>query len=112
MLSWLLVKSALIYYIIISVKNFILSSAPKPVPTQRNTNVLMMNFGALSKPCSVHTGDPVICSNDQCAAILSHISEIKSEKEGDSETKVYIALRQAVYIIISMRITCMIVACI
>ena len=45
----------------------------------KDTNILMIKFGALSKPCKVHTGDPVICSNDQCAAILNHHSKITKE---------------------------------
>ena len=44
-----------------------------------DTNILMIKFGALSKPCKVHTGDPVICSNDQCAAILNYHSKIIKE---------------------------------
>ena len=39
----------------------------KPKSEDTDTNILMIKFGALSKPCKVHTGDPVICSNDQCA---------------------------------------------
>ena len=45
----------------------------------KDTNILMIKFGALSKPCKVHTGDPVICSNDQCAAILNYHSKITKE---------------------------------
>ena len=45
----------------------------------KDTNILMIKFGALSKPCKVHTGDPVICSNDQCASILNYHSKITKE---------------------------------
>ena len=51
----------------------------KPKHEDKDTNILMIKFGALSKPCKVHTGDPVICSNDQCAAILNHHSKITKE---------------------------------
>ena len=53
----------------------------KPKVEERDTNVLMIKFGALSKPCKVHTGDPVICSNDQCAVILNYYSKITKEEE-------------------------------
>ena len=56
------------------------------IPTKRtsrsedkDTNILMIKFGALGKPCKVHTGDPVVCSNDQCAAILNYHSKIIKE---------------------------------
>ena len=51
----------------------------KPTHEDKDTNILMIKFGALSKPCKVHTGDPVICSNDQCAAILNCHSKITKE---------------------------------
>ena len=51
----------------------------KPKGEDMDTNILMIKFGALSKPCKVHTGDPVICSNDQCAAILNYHSKITKE---------------------------------
>ena len=53
-----------------------------------NTNVLMVKFGVLSKPCKVHTGDPVICSNDQCAAILNHHSKITKKAGGEGNVRV------------------------
>ena len=67
---------------------------------QRNTNILMIKFGALSKPCKVHTGDPVVCSNDQCAAVLSHLSKISSEDEGVKKVYIYIYI----YIILAFKI--------
>ena len=60
-------------------------AAPLPPPRESNTNILMIKFGALSKPCKVHTGDPVVCSNDQCAAILSHLSKISNEETGEKK---------------------------
>jgi hypothetical protein len=51
----------------------------KPKYEDKDTNILMIKFGALSKPCKVHTGDPVMCSNDQCAAILNYHSKITKE---------------------------------
>ena len=55
---------------------------PRPIHEDRNTNVLMLKLGALSKPCKVHTGDPVVCSNDQCTAILNYNSKVTTEDEG------------------------------
>ena len=52
------------------------------------TNILMIKFGALSVPCKVHTGDPVICSNDQCAAILNYQSKITKETGSRGEGNV------------------------
>ena len=69
-------------------------SRPPPLPKikskceDRDTNILMIKFGALSKPCKVHTGDPVICSNDQCAAILNcHSKIIKEGGKGSSNVR-------------------------
>ena len=52
-----------------------------------DTNILMIKFGALSVPCKVHTGDPVICSNDQCAAILNYHSKITKETGGEGNVR-------------------------
>ena len=59
----------------------------KPKCEDRDTNILMIKFGALSKPCKVHTGDPVICSNDQCTAILNCHSKITKEEEGEGNVR-------------------------
>ena len=61
---------------------------PKPEDRDPNTNVLMIKFGVLSKPCKVHTGDPVICSNDQCAAILNYHSKITKETGTEGNVRV------------------------
>ena len=61
---------------------------PKPEDRDPNTNVLMIKFGVLSKPCEVHTGDPVICSNDQCAAILNYHSKITKETGTEGNVRV------------------------
>ena len=64
----------------------------KPKFEDRETNVFMIKFGALSKPCKVHTGDPVVCSNDQCAAILNYHSKITKETEGEGNVRIYCAM--------------------
>ena len=51
------------------------------------TNVLLIKFRALSKPCKVHSGDPVICSNEQCAAILNHHSKITQEDVDEGKVR-------------------------
>ena len=56
--------------------------------SDKDTNILMIKFGALSKPCKVHTGDPVICSNDQCAAVLNHHSKITKETGVEGNVRV------------------------
>ena len=44
-----------------------------------DTNVFMVKFSCLSEPKPVHTGDPVICSNQACTAVLNHLSHIIEE---------------------------------
>ena len=65
----------------------------KPKHEDKDTNILMIKFGALSKPCKVHTGDPVVCSNGQCAAILNYHSKITKETEGEGNVSIYAMFR-------------------
>ena len=66
---------------------------PKRKCEDKVTNILMIKFGALSKPCKVHTGDPVICSNGQCAAILNYRSKITKETGGEGNVRVCAVFR-------------------
>ena len=52
-----------------------------------DTNILAVNFNTLMGPSDVHTGDAVVCSNKNCAAILSHFSTLM-EQEDQKEEKV------------------------
>ena len=46
-----------------------------------DTNVLVVKFSSLSEPKPVHTGDPVVCSNGGCTAVLNHLSHIREEQD-------------------------------
>lgn len=41
-----------------------------------DTNLFAVTFDGLSGQPSIHTGDPVVCTNSDCNAVLSHISEV------------------------------------
>jgi len=46
-----------------------------------DTNVLVVKFSSLSEPKPVHTGDPVVCSNQGCTAVLNHLSHVREEHD-------------------------------
>lgn len=46
-----------------------------------DTNVLVVKFSSLSEPKPVHTGDPVVCSNHGCTAVLNHLSHVREEQD-------------------------------
>lgn len=46
-----------------------------------DTNVLVVKFSSLSEPKPVHTGDPVVCSNQKCTAVLNHLSHVREEHD-------------------------------
>ena len=50
-----------------------------------DTNVFVVKFSSLSKPKPVHTGDPVVCSNKGCTAVLNHLSYIREEPGKDDK---------------------------
>ena len=54
-----------------------------------DTNVFVVKFSSLSKPKPVHTGDPVVCSNQACTAVLNHLSHIREEPEKDEKVTIY-----------------------
>ena len=41
-----------------------------------DTNIFSVKFKTLAESSSVHTGDPVVCKNTQCSAVLSHLSDL------------------------------------
>ena len=63
---------------------------------QVDTNVVAVTFDTLSGPSGVHTGDVVVCANQQCTAVLSHLSKV-TEGEPASDQKVCLGLERVVY---------------
>lgn len=55
---------------------------------QVDTNVVAVTFDTLSGPSGVHTGDVVVCTNEECTAVLSHLSKLTGGS--DSDQKVFI----------------------
>lgn len=54
----------------------------KVIHTRRaDTNVISLQFNRLQEKVNVHTGDPIVCKNSDCAAVLSHLSRISGEGE-------------------------------
>ncbi len=49
-----------------------------------DTNILAVKFNKLIEPSDVHTGDPVVCTNENCSAVLSHFSTV-SDQDGKDE---------------------------
>ena len=43
--------------------------------------MIAVKFNALTEPSHMHTGDAVVCSNEDCTAILSHLSRLKENTE-------------------------------
>lgn len=61
---------------------FILLGGVKGKTTrQADTNVIAVKFNTLTEPSHMHTGDAVVCSNEDCTAILSHLSRLKENTE-------------------------------
>ena len=54
---------------------------------QVDTNVVAVTFDTLSGPADVHTGDVVVCNNEECTAVLSHLSKVSGGS--DSNQKVH-----------------------
>ena len=52
-----------------------------------DTNVLAVRFNTLVEPPMVHTGDAVVCSNDYCAAVVSHLSKLTGCDKAESVRK-------------------------
>ena len=53
-----------------------------------DTNIFVVKFSSLSEPKPVHTGDPVICSNQACTAVLNHLSYQYIREESKKSKKV------------------------
>ena len=41
-----------------------------------DTNILLVKFNVLTEVRALHTGDPVVCQNEKCTAMLNHLSHI------------------------------------
>lgn len=54
-----------------------------------DTNVFVVKFNSLSEPKPVHTGDPVVCTNKACTAVLNHLSYIRKEADKDEKVTIF-----------------------
>ena len=52
-----------------------------------DTNILAVKFNKLIEPSDVHTGDPVLCGNQSCLAVLSHLSSVVNQEGKDEKVK-------------------------
>ena len=52
---------------------------------QVDTNVVAVTFDTLSGPAGVHTGDVVVCNNEECTAVLSHLSKVSGGSHSDKK---------------------------
>ena len=52
---------------------------------QVDTNILALRFDTLGGRASIHTGDVVVCKNDECAAVLSHLSKVTEKTDSDKK---------------------------
>lgn len=41
-----------------------------------DTNVLCVKFNKLTEPSNVHAGDAIACTNSNCTAVLSLVSQV------------------------------------
>ena len=57
---------------------------------QVDTNILAVRFDTLSGRGNIHTGDVVMCNNQECTAVLSHLSKITGEPDADRKVHMYI----------------------
>ena len=57
------------------------------VVRRSDTNILAVKFNRLVEPSDVHTGDPVVCGNDGCSAILSHLSSITDQQDKQEKVR-------------------------
>lgn len=56
-----------------------------------DTNILAVKFNQLIEPSHVHTGDPVVCRNASCSAVLSHLSSVGKQEDKDEMVRIYSA---------------------
>lgn len=54
---------------------------------QVDTNVVAVTFDTLSGPAGVHTGDVVVCNNEECTAVLSHLSKVSGGSDFDQKVR-------------------------
>ena len=52
---------------------------------QMDTNVVAVTFDTLSGSTDVHTGDVVVCNNQECTAVLSHLSKVTGGSDSDQK---------------------------
>lgn len=54
-----------------------------------DTNILAVKFNKLIEPSEVHTGDPVVCTNQGCLSVLSHLSSITDQPDKTEKVWLY-----------------------
>ena len=52
------------------------------VSRQVDTNVIAITFNTLVNAANVHAGDVVMCTNQNCTAVVSHLSKISEDLAG------------------------------
>ena len=52
-----------------------------------DTNILAVKFNTLAEPSDVYTGDAVMCSNENCSAIMSHMSSLVDQEEKEDKVR-------------------------
>lgn len=46
-----------------------------------DTNIVTLQLNKLTDPAKIHAGDPVICSNSKCTAVMSHLSKVNTVED-------------------------------
>ena len=54
---------------------------------QLDTNVVAVTFDTLSGPANIHTGDVVVCTNQECTAVLCHLSKVTGGTDADQKVQ-------------------------
>ena len=49
--------------------------------------MVAVTFDTLSGPAGVHTGDVVVCNNEECTAVLSHLSKVSGGSDFDQKVR-------------------------
>ena len=50
-----------------------------------DTNIVILQLNQLTDPAKVHAGDPVLCSNSRCTAVMSHLSTVNMGEDQQVE---------------------------
>ena len=50
-----------------------------------DTNIVTLQLNQLTDPAKIHAGDPVLCSNSKCTAVMSHLSTVNMGEDQQVE---------------------------